>query len=69
MAIGYVQYFTGVPALIVSLHIMGAVLVFIASLRFLLRTNRQIPMVAISAENRERADEVFSNFRETGKVQ
>lgn len=69
MAIGYVQYFTGVPALIVSLHIMGAVLVFVASLRFLLRTNRQIPMVAMSAENRERADEVFSNFRETGKVQ
>ncbi|CAB4784831.1 MAG: heme A synthase [Actinobacteria bacterium] len=69
MGIGYVQYFTGVPALIVSLHIVGAVLVFIASLRFLLRTNRQMPMIAMSAENRAQANEFVSNFRETGRVQ
>ncbi|MSW27272.1 MAG: heme A synthase [Actinobacteria bacterium] len=68
MAIGYLQYFTGVPALIVSLHIVGAVLVFVASLRFLLRTNRQMPMIAMSAENRAQANEFVSNFRETGSV-
>ncbi len=44
MAIGYVQYFTGVPALLVSVHIVGAILVFSASLRFLLGTNKQMPV-------------------------
>lgn len=36
MAVGYTQYFTGVPALLVAVHILGAVLVFTASLRVLL---------------------------------
>ncbi|MBJ7381074.1 MAG: heme A synthase [Acidimicrobiia bacterium] len=68
MTIGYVQYFTGVPALLVSLHIVGAVLVFITSLRFFIRTNRQMPMIAMSAENRVQANEFVSNFRGTGSV-
>jgi cytochrome c oxidase assembly protein subunit 15 len=34
VTIGYVQYFTGVPALLVGFHIMGAVLVWTAVLRF-----------------------------------
>jgi len=69
MAIGYVQYFTGVPALIVSLHIVGAVLVFITSLRFLIRTNRQMPMIAMTAENRAQANAFATEFFNTGRVQ
>ena len=33
-ALGYTQYFTGVPALLVGLHILGATLVWIAMLRW-----------------------------------
>jgi cytochrome c oxidase assembly protein subunit 15 len=33
-AVGYVQYFTGVPALLVGVHIAGATAVWIATLRF-----------------------------------
>jgi cytochrome c oxidase assembly protein subunit 15 len=36
VAIGYTQYFTGVPALLVAFHIVGAVLVWTAALRFAL---------------------------------
>lgn len=35
MAVGYTQYFTGVPALLVAVHVLGAVLVFTASLQYL----------------------------------
>ena len=33
-AIGYIQYFTGVPALLVGFHILGAVAVWAFTLRF-----------------------------------
>jgi cytochrome c oxidase assembly protein subunit 15 len=33
-AVGYTQYFTGVPALLVGVHIAGATAVWVASLRF-----------------------------------
>jgi heme A synthase len=33
-ALGYVQYFTGVPALLVGFHILGAATVWVAVLRF-----------------------------------
>ena len=33
-AIGYIQYFTGVPPWLVTLHVLGSVLVWIAALRF-----------------------------------
>lgn len=36
--IGYTQYFTGVPVTLVSLHMLGACLVWIATLEVLLRT-------------------------------
>jgi cytochrome c oxidase assembly protein subunit 15 len=36
MAVGYTQYFTGVPPLLVGVHVLGAVLVFTASLQYLL---------------------------------
>lgn len=42
-AIGYVQYFTGVPVLLVGLHIAGATLVWIAALAVLLATTRRSP--------------------------
>ncbi|WP_208027514.1 COX15/CtaA family protein [Rhabdothermincola sediminis] len=32
--IGYTQYFTGVPPLLVGLHVLGAVVVWVATLRF-----------------------------------
>ncbi len=35
-AVGYAQYFTGIPALLVGLHVLGACLVWIAVLRFAL---------------------------------
>ena len=35
-AIGYIQYFNGVPALLVGFHVAGAAVVWVASLRFLL---------------------------------
>jgi cytochrome c oxidase assembly protein subunit 15 len=33
-AIGYAQYFTGVPPLLVTLHIAGSIVVWVAVLRF-----------------------------------
>lgn len=36
-AVGYTQYFTGVPVVLVGAHILGAVLVWSAALRFHLR--------------------------------
>ena len=33
-AVGYTQYFTGVPVLLVGIHLLGAVLVFLAALHF-----------------------------------
>lgn len=40
-AIGYAQYFTGVPPLLVALHVLGATLVWIAVLRLYLGLGRQ----------------------------
>jgi len=36
-AVGYSQYFTGVPVVLVGIHLLGAVCVWIAVLRFVLR--------------------------------
>lgn len=38
--IGYTQYFTGVPVLLVGVHLLGAVCVWIAALRFALGMSR-----------------------------
>jgi cytochrome c oxidase assembly protein subunit 15 len=40
-AVGYTQYFTGVPVPLVSLHMLGACLVWIATLEVLLSTRRR----------------------------
>ncbi len=41
-AVGYVQYFTGVPALLVGVHIAGATAVWLATLRFVLAMSAPI---------------------------
>ena len=41
-AIGYIQYFTGVPALLVAAHILGAMLVWVAVLQFHLNLLDQV---------------------------
>jgi heme a synthase len=44
-AIGYVQYFTGVPVLLVGLHILGAVAVWTMALRFHLGVAAPAPSI------------------------
>jgi cytochrome c oxidase assembly protein subunit 15 len=39
--IGYVQYFTGLPWVLVAFHVLGAVIVWWATVRLLLRTRRR----------------------------
>ena len=39
--IGYLQYFTGVPVALVSLHMLGACLVWLAALGVLMSTRRR----------------------------
>lgn len=41
--IGYVQYFTGLPEILVGLHMLGACLVWVATLRVALSTSRPEP--------------------------
>lgn len=51
--VGYVQYFTGVPALLVGIHIAGATLVWIAVLRFHLGLSEPVAIsVAVQAPGR-----------------
>jgi cytochrome c oxidase assembly protein subunit 15 len=51
-AIGYVQYFTGVPALLVGFHILGATLVWVAVMHLLLRTREPVLSVDVAANVR-----------------
>lgn len=44
-AIGYTQYFTGVPPLLVGLHVVGASLVWVAVLNLALQMARPTPLV------------------------
>ena len=51
-AVGYAQYFTGVPALLVAVHVAGSVAVWIATLRVVLGMRVRAPsarMVSLSA--------------------
>lgn len=48
-AVGYTQYFTGVPALLVGVHILGAVSVWIATVRVGLHMHEVPPTVAAAA--------------------
>jgi cytochrome c oxidase assembly protein subunit 15 len=50
--VGYVQYFTGVPAVLVAVHIAGATAVWIATLRLVLSMRVRVPVtrpVAVAA--------------------
>jgi cytochrome c oxidase assembly protein subunit 15 len=44
--IGFVQFFTGLPAVLVGFHLLGACLVWIAALRLLLATAAREPVAA-----------------------
>jgi len=54
--IGYVQYFTGVPALLVGVHILGATLVWIACLRLHLAVRQPLPGSLIDHSSRGGTD-------------
>ena len=41
--IGYLQYFTGVPALLVGIHVAGATLIWVMILRLYLAVNKPFP--------------------------
>ena len=47
-AVGYAQYFLGVPVLLVGIHIAGAVAVWVATLRLVLSLRTRVP-VAVAA--------------------
>lgn len=55
-AVGYTQYFTGVPPLLVALHILGATLVWIAALALALHL--RAPVVAVDAGGAQSVDGV-----------
>ena len=42
-ALGYLQYFTGVPEVLVGLHVLGSVVVWVAVLRFHLALHEGVP--------------------------
>jgi cytochrome c oxidase assembly protein subunit 15 len=42
--IGFVQFFTGLPVVLVAFHLAGACLVWIAALRLLLATSTRSPV-------------------------
>lgn len=48
-AIGYWQYFTGVPALLVAFHVLGAVLVWMAVLRLWFSLHTREPAADVTA--------------------
>jgi cytochrome c oxidase assembly protein subunit 15 len=48
-AVGYWQYFTGVPAWLVGFHVLGAALVWIAVLRVWLALTARVPEAAAAA--------------------
>ena len=52
--IGYLQYFTGVPALLVGIHVAGATLIWVMILRLYLAVHQPIPEKSkIAAQNTE----------------
>ena len=54
-AIGYTQYFTGVPPVLVGLHILGASLVWVAVVQLLLHMRE--PLVRPVAEGAQSSGE------------
>ncbi len=60
-AIGYVQYFTGVPAAIVGAHILGAVAVWVAVVRTSLVTRAPAPVLRDHLEPIEAHEAVLAS--------
>nr|MDT0667046.1 hypothetical protein [Micromonospora sp. DSM 115978] len=52
-AIGFAQYFTGVPVLLVELHVTGATIMWIFTLRLWLATVERPPVFPIAADTDE----------------
>lgn len=50
-AVGYTQYFTGVPALLVGVHLAGATAVWVAVLQFNLGLTRRVPVDGSDADD------------------
>lgn len=46
-AVGYTQYFTGVPALLVGVHVVGALAVWVSAIRFHLSLTQVRPIVPV----------------------
>ncbi|CAN5650880.1 COX15/CtaA family protein [soil metagenome] len=61
-AIGYTQYFTEVPPLLVGLHIFGSVLVWAFTLRFHLHLSERQPLEARPQVAAERSEQVTSGL-------
>jgi cytochrome c oxidase assembly protein subunit 15 len=53
--VGYVQYFSGVPVLLVAVHVAGATALFASTVALTLRTTVAEP---VTAPGRQRIDEV-----------
>ncbi|MFI6297496.1 heme A synthase [Nonomuraea sp. NPDC050790] len=53
--IGYTQYFLGVPAFLVGLHVLGSTLVWIFALRAVTATRVREPVGTLPSPDRERA--------------
>ncbi|MEU4831750.1 COX15/CtaA family protein [Streptosporangium sp. NPDC023615] len=56
--VGYVQYFTGVPAALVNLHVLGASLVWVCALRVLFATRPHAPAEPAGTDDADRLDRV-----------
>lgn len=54
-SLGYLQYFTGVPELLVGAHVLGSVLVWVAALRFHLALTEPIPATTPTGNPRSAA--------------
>jgi cytochrome c oxidase assembly protein subunit 15 len=62
-ALGYWQYFTGVPALLVAFHVLGATLVWVAVLRLWLSLTTAEPAGPAAAAPARRGGEVTAPVR------
>ncbi len=63
-AIGYVQYFTNLPVVLVGAHVLGACLVWIAALRFVLALHDGRPRLAAEPRTTAQRRDTPSNRRD-----
>lgn len=68
-AIGFAQYFTGLPIILVGLHMLGATLLVVAAVSLLLATRERVPTDGIltgSAEDQDIRPDSDEHEREIG---